>query len=62
MPDPVIIRTLDLGGDKFASYLEFDDSVGSIMGLRAIRLCLQRPDIFMPQLRAILRASAHGNM
>jgi phosphotransferase system enzyme I (PtsI) len=62
-PDPVIIRTLDLGGDKFASYLEFSDDVDSIMGLRAIRLCLQRQDdIFMPQLRAILRASAHGNL
>ena len=61
-PDPVIIRTLDLGGDKFASYLEFSDDVDSIMGLRAIRLCLHRQDIFMPQLRAILRASVHGNL
>jgi phosphotransferase system enzyme I (PtsI) len=61
-PDPVIIRTLDLGGDKFASYLEFSEDVDSIMGLRAIRLCLQRQDIFMPQLRAILRASIHGNL
>jgi len=61
-PDPIIIRTLDLGGDKFASYLEFSDDVNSIMGLRAIRLCLQRQDIFMPQLRAILRASVYGNM
>ena len=61
-PEPVIIRTLDLGGDKFASYLEFSDDVDSIMGLRARRLCLQRPDIFMPQLRAILRASIHGNL
>ena len=61
-PDSVIIRTLDLGGDKFASYLEFTDDVSSMMGLRAIRLCLQRPDIFFPQLRAILRASAYGNI
>jgi len=61
-PDPVIIRTLDLGGDKFASYLQFSDDVSSIMGLRAIRLCLQRPDIFLPQLRAIMRASIHGNL
>jgi len=61
-PDPVIIRTLDLGGDKFASYLEFDNDVSSMMGLRAIRLCLQRPDIFLPQLKAILRASAHGDL
>lgn len=62
-PKSVIIRTLDLGGDKFASYLEFSDDVNSIMGLRAIRLCLQRQDdIFIPQLRAILRASVHGNL
>ncbi len=61
-PAPVIVRTLDLGGDKFASYLEFADDVGSIMGLRGIRLCLHRQDIFVPHLRAILRASAHGNL
>lgn len=61
-PAPVVIRTLDLGGDKFASYLEFSDDVGSIMGLRGIRLCIHRQDIFMPHLRAILRASAHGNL
>ena len=61
-PHPVIIRTLDLGGDKFTSYLKFSEDVDSVMGLRAIRLCLQRPDIFMPQLRAILRASVHGNL
>jgi phosphotransferase system enzyme I (PtsI) len=61
-PAPVIIRTLDLGGDKFASYLQFSEDVDSIMGLRAIRLCLHRQDIFMPQLRAILRASVHGNL
>jgi len=61
-PAPVIIRTLDLGGDKFASHLELSDDIDSIMGLRAIRLCLHRQDIFMPQLRAILRASVHGNL
>lgn len=61
-PAPVVIRTLDLGGDKFASYLEFSDDVGSIMGLRGIRLCIHRQDIFMPHLRAILRASAHGSL
>ncbi|MGB9598170.1 MAG: phosphoenolpyruvate--protein phosphotransferase, partial [Candidatus Poribacteria bacterium] len=60
-PDAVIIRTLDLGGDKFASSLGVPEDVGSMMGLRAIRLCLQYPFIFMPQLRAILRASAYGN-
>ena len=61
-PEPVIIRTVDLGGDKFASYLEFSDDADSIMGLRGIRLCLHRQDIFMPHLRAILRASIHGNL
>jgi len=61
-PDPVIIRTLDLGGDKFASYLEFSDDVDSLMGLRGIRLCLHRQDIFMSQLRAILRASIYSNL
>ncbi|MBD3185054.1 phosphoenolpyruvate--protein phosphotransferase [Candidatus Poribacteria bacterium] len=61
-PNPVIIRTLDLGGDKFASQLQLSDDVDSMLGLRGIRLCLQRPDIFLPQLRAILRASAHGNI
>lgn len=61
-PESVIIRTVDLGGDKFASYLEFSDDADSIMGLRGIRLCLHRQDIFMPHLRAILRASAHGNL
>lgn len=61
-PSPVIIRTLDLGGDKFASHLQLTDDVSSMMGLRAIRLCLKHPDIFLPQLKAILRASAHGNV
>ncbi|MDQ1329311.1 MAG: phosphoenolpyruvate-protein phosphotransferase system enzyme [Candidatus Poribacteria bacterium] len=61
-PDPVIIRTLDLGGDKFASTLGLPSDVSSMMGLRAIRLCLRYPFIFIPQLRAILRASIHGNL
>lgn len=61
-PEPVIIRTVDLGGDKFASYLDFADDADSIMGLRGIRLCLYKQEIFMPHLRAILRASAHGNL
>ena len=61
-PDSVIIRTLDLGGDKFASYLGISHTVSSIMGLRAIRLCLKYQDIFVPQLRAILRASVYGNI
>jgi phosphotransferase system enzyme I (PtsI) len=61
-PEAVIIRTLDLGGDKFASYLGIPHTVGSMMGLRAIRLCLKYQDIFLPQLRAILRASVYGNI
>jgi len=59
---PVIIRTLDLGGDKFASSLKIPREMNPFMGWRAIRLCLERHDIFKPQLRAILRASANGNV
>jgi len=59
-PDPVIIRTLDLGGDKFL------DSIPSVernpfLGWRAIRICLDRPEMFTSQLRALLRAARHGN-
>lgn len=61
-PYPVIIRTFDLGGDKFVSYLDFPSSVNSLMGLRAIRLCLKHEEIFCTQLRAILRASAYGQV
>ena len=61
-PHSVIIRTLDLGGDKFASQLEIPQEMNPFMGWRAIRFCLERPDIFKVQLRAILRASAHGNL
>ena len=59
---PVVIRTLDLGGDKFASSLKIPKEMNPFMGWRAIRLCLERHDIFKPQLRAILRASANGNV
>jgi len=61
-PSPVTIRTLDLGGDKFASKLALGREMNPALGLRAIRFCLRRPDIFKTQLRAILRASAFGNM
>ncbi len=61
-PDPVVIRTLDLGGDKFASSLQMPQELNPYMGWRAIRFCLAQPDIFMTQLRAILRASVHGNV
>jgi phosphocarrier protein FPr len=55
---PLIIRTLDVGGDKPLPYLDLGDEANPFLGWRAIRFCLQRPDVFMPQLRAILRASA----
>ncbi len=58
----VIIRTLDLGGDKFASTLEIPHEMNPYLGWRAIRFCLTRKDIFKTQLRAILRASAHGDL
>lgn len=60
VPHPVIIRTLDLGGDKFLSYLGTPAEVNPFLGLRAIRLSLKHSDIFRNQLRAILRASAFG--
>jgi phosphotransferase system enzyme I (PtsI) len=61
-PYPVVIRTLDLGGDKFLSQLEMPKEMQSFLGWRAIRFCLARPDIFKVQLRALLRASAHGKL
>ena len=61
-PNPVIIRTLDLGGDKFLSHLQVPNEMNPFLGWRAIRFCLQEKDIFRNQLRAILRASAHGNV
>ena len=61
-PSPVTIRTLDLGGDKFASKLALDREMNPALGLRAIRFCLKQPDIFKTQLRAILRASAFGSI
>ena len=60
-PAPVIIRTIDLGGDKFAPHLMMAE-VNPFMGFRAIRFCLAQPEIFRAQLRAILRASVHGNV
>jgi len=61
-PHPVIIRTLDLGGDKFLSHLGLPHEMNPFLGWRAIRFCLQEKDIFRAQLRAILRASAEGNV
>jgi phosphotransferase system enzyme I (PtsI) len=61
-PNPVIIRTLDLGGDKFASHLQLAPEMNPFLGWRAIRFCLAQPEMFRAQLRAILRASAEGNV
>jgi len=61
-PHPVIIRTLDLGGDKFASHLQLAQEMNPFLGWRAIRFCLAQPEMFRAQLRAILRASAEGNL
>ncbi|NUP89877.1 MAG: phosphoenolpyruvate--protein phosphotransferase [Candidatus Sumerlaeia bacterium] len=59
-PRPVIFRTIDLGGDKFLSAPSVGEELNPFLGLRAIRLCLDQRDVFMTQLRAILRASARG--
>lgn len=59
---PVIIRTLDIGADKQASYFDLGKEENPALGLRAIRICLQRPEIFKTQLRALYRASAYGNI
>ncbi len=61
-PHPVIIRTLDLGGDKFLSHLRVPDEMNPFLGWRAIRFCLEEKEIFRAQLRAILRASVHGDV
>src|SRR3984885_3267836 len=62
LPQSVIIRTLDLGGDKFLSHSHLPTELNPFLGCRAIRFCLERPDIFKAQLRAILRVSALGNV
>src|SRR5207245_5592502 len=62
-PDPLIIRTFDLGGDKLApGTVDITDELNPFLGWRAIRFCLENVDIFKTQLRAILRASAVGNV
>lgn len=58
----VIIRTLDIGADKQVDYFEMEKEENPAMGLRAIRICLTKPEIFKTQLRALLRASAYGNI
>ncbi|MDX8044682.1 phosphoenolpyruvate--protein phosphotransferase [Gracilibacillus sp. S3-1-1] len=59
---PVVVRTLDIGGDKELPYLELPEEMNPFLGYRAIRLCLERDDIFRTQLRALLRASVYGNL
>jgi len=61
-PAPVVIRTLDLGGDKFLSHLSMPQELNPFLGWRAIRFCLQEREIFHAQLRAILRAAVEGNI
>ncbi len=59
---PLIIRTLDVGGDKPLPYVDLGQETNPFLGWRGIRFCLDKPEIFVPQLRAILRASARGNV
>ena len=58
----VVIRTLDIGGDKKLSYFQFEEEMNPFLGVRAVRFCLSRKDIFRVQLRALLRASAFGKL
>lgn len=59
---PTVVRTLDIGGDKELPYLKLEPEMNPFLGHRAIRLCLEQQDIFRTQLRALLRASVHGNL
>ncbi|MDI6783422.1 MAG: phosphoenolpyruvate--protein phosphotransferase [bacterium] len=61
-PQSAIIRTIDLGGDKFISQLNMPAEMNPFLGCRAIRFCLERPDIFKAQLRALLRATVYGSI
>ena len=61
-PLPVTLRTFDIGGDKFVSSMQVPNDMNPALGLRAVRLALARKDIFLDQLRAMVRASAHGSM
>ncbi|MBV9009222.1 MAG: phosphoenolpyruvate--protein phosphotransferase [Verrucomicrobia bacterium] len=61
-PHPLIIRTFDLGGDKIAGGIDVSDELNPFLGWRAIRFCLEHTEIFKPQLRAVLRASAAGHV
>ena len=59
---PVIVRTLDIGGDKELPYLDLPKEMNPFLGYRAIRMCLEKDDIFRTQIRALLRASIYGNL
>ena len=59
---PVVVRTLDIGGDKELPYLDLPKEMNPFLGFRAIRLCLEEQDLFRTQLRALLRASSYGNL
>lgn len=61
-PLPVTLRTFDIGGDKFVSVFQVPSEMNPALGLRAVRLGLARPEIFMTQLRAMVRATAHGKL
>jgi phosphoenolpyruvate-protein phosphotransferase (PTS system enzyme I) len=61
-PYPVIVRTLDIGGDKPTPGLVFPHEDNPFLGWRGVRFCLDRPDVFKPQLRALLRAAVHGDL
>jgi phosphotransferase system enzyme I (PtsI) len=61
-PRPVTLRTFDIGGDKFASSFQLPSEMNPALGLRAVRLALERPDVFHVHLRAMLRASVHGSV
>jgi phosphoenolpyruvate-protein phosphotransferase len=61
-PFSVIVRTLDIGGDKPVAGIEFPHEENPFLGWRGVRMCLDRPDVFKPQLRALLRAAVAGNI
>ncbi|MDX7952102.1 phosphoenolpyruvate--protein phosphotransferase [Lichenihabitans sp. Uapishka_5] len=61
-PHPVIVRTLDIGGDKPVAGIEFPHEDNPFLGWRGVRMCLDRPDVFKPQLKALLRAATEGNV
>jgi phosphotransferase system enzyme I (PtsI) len=59
---PVVIRTIDIGGDKFPKYLDLPHEANPYLGVRGLRLCMRYPDLFATQLRALLRAAVHGDL